>query len=152
MKWSTLIGNYAIYSCSYYSYIAITFTADLIMVNLFTKLIANIDKVLAKHIRSSHQSCSMLWKRCSLKFNNFHGETPVLVSFFNKFIIKRLLHRCFTVKFAKFLKHRFWRTSANDCEQWIFIIFDPADKERNNSEQPKINWKSIFTNNLYWPH
>ena len=24
-------------------------------------------------------------------------------------------------------------------EQWIFIIYDPAGKERNNFEQPKIN-------------
>ena len=28
---------------------------------------------------------------------------------------KRLQHRCFPVKFAKFLERLFWRTSANDC-------------------------------------
>ena len=37
-------------------------------------------------------------------------------------------------------------------EQWIFIIYDPAGKERNNFEQPKINWKFISTNNSYWPY
>ena len=33
-----------------------------------------------------------------------------------------------------------------------FIIYDPAGKERNNFEQPKINWKFISTNNSYWPY
>ena len=37
-------------------------------------------------------------------------------------------------------------------EQRIFIIYDPTGKERNNFEQPKINWKFIYTNNSYRPH
>ena len=37
-------------------------------------------------------------------------------------------------------------------EQWTFIDYDPAGKERNNFEQPKINWKFIPTNNSHWLH
>ena len=51
-------------------------------------------------------------KRCSLKFHKFHRKTPVLESLFNgvpglkacDFIEKRLQHRCFPVKFAKYLR------------------------------------------------
>ena len=53
----------------------------------------------------------VLQNRCSYKFHKFHRKTPVLESLFNKvaapqacnFIKKRLLHRCFPVKFVKFL-------------------------------------------------
>ena len=55
-------------------------------------------------------------------FCKFHRKTPVLESVFNKvaglqacdFTKKRLQHKCFPVKFAKFLKHLLWRTSVND--------------------------------------
>ena len=33
-----------------------------------------------------------------------------------------------------------------------FIIYDPAGKERNNFEQPKINQKFTYTNDSYRPH
>ena len=67
--------------------------------------------------RSSHRRCSV--KNTVLKnFANFTG-TPVLRSLFNKVAalhkIKRLQHRCLSVKFTKFLRTLIWRTSANDC-------------------------------------
>ena len=51
-------------------------------------------------------------KKVSLEIRKFHKKTPVLESLFNKvldlqtckFIKKRLQHRCFPVKFAKFLR------------------------------------------------
>ena len=50
--------------------------------------------------------------RCSKKFHNIHRKTPVLKSLFDKvagltahnFNKKRLLHRCFPVNIAKFLR------------------------------------------------
>ena len=36
---------------------------------------------------------------------------------------KRLQHRGFPVKFAKFLEHLIWRTSANDCFSITFLQF-----------------------------
>ena len=36
---------------------------------------------------------------------------------------KRLQHRGFPVKFAKFLEHLFWRTSAGDCFSITFLQF-----------------------------
>ena len=51
-------------------------------------------------------------KRCSLEVCKYHMKIPVLESVFNKFaslrasnfITKKLQHRCFPVKFAKFLR------------------------------------------------
>ena len=51
-------------------------------------------------------------------FANFTGKTPVLESLFKKvtdpqacnFIKKRFQHRCFPVKYAKFLRAPFYRT------------------------------------------
>ena len=56
----------------------------------------------------------VLWKKLFLKdFAIFTGKLQVC-----KFTEKRLHRRCFTLNIAKFLKHLFWRTSANDC--WFF--------------------------------
>ena len=60
-------------------------------------------------------------KRCSEKFCKFHRKIPVLKSLFNRvagleecsFIKKRLQHRCFPVKFPKFIRTHNLR-SEND--------------------------------------
>ena len=56
--------------------------------------------------------------RCPKKFHKFHRKALVLEPLFNKvagfqtynFIKKRLQHRCFPMKFAKFLRKFFYRT------------------------------------------
>ena len=80
--------------------------------------------------RSSHQRCSV--KKDVLKnFAKLHREAPVLESLFGNFggpqpcnfFKKRLQHRSFPVKFAKFLEHLFWRTSGKDCFSITFFQF-----------------------------
>ena len=75
--------------------------------------------------RSSHQMCSV--KKGVLKnFANVTGKNPVLESLFDKvpclqacnFILKRLQHRYFPVKFAIFLRTPIWR---NICERLLYI-------------------------------
>ena len=71
-------------------------------------------------VRRSHWRCSI--KKVFLKFCKFHRKTPMFEFLFNKvaglrpckFIKKRVEHRCFPVKFAKFLRE-LWRTFANEC-------------------------------------
>ena len=66
---------------------------------------------------------------CSKKFRKFHKKTSVLDSLFNKvvllnFIKKRLQHRCFLVKLAKFVRtsffaeplHCFWGVQATSLK------------------------------------
>ena len=68
---------------------------------------------------SSHRSCSV--KMVFLKFRKFYRKTPVLESLFIK---KRLQHRCFLVKFAKFLRTPILK---NICErQTAFLIWNIA--------------------------
>ena len=63
----------------------------------------------------------ILQKRCSSKFREFHRKIPVLKFLFNKvaglktcnFIKKRLQHRCFRVKFAKYLRTSFLRNTSS---------------------------------------
>ena len=78
--------------------------------------------------RSSHQKCSV--KKGVLKnFANVTGKNPVLESLFDKvpclqacnFILKRLQHRYFPVKFAIFLRTPIWR---NICERLLYISYD----------------------------
>ena len=87
------------------------------------------------HTRSSHRRCSVK-KKCSENFRKFYRKTPVLESLFNKFagvrpatLLKRLQHRCFSVKFVKFLRTPFCRTSANGCfsHTSIFKQFLPSN-------------------------
>ena len=57
--------------------------------------------------------CKHFWGVLFLKFRNIHRKISVLESLFNKvasfkackFIIKRLQHRCFPVKFTKYLQN-----------------------------------------------
>ena len=68
-------------------------------------------------------------------FGNFTGKTPVLESLFKKvtglracnFIEKRLQHRCFPVKFAKFLRAPFF------TEGLLWLLF-----KISNSNNPTI--------------
>ena len=50
-------------------------------------------------------------------FVKFYWKTPVLESLFNKVYKKRLEHRCFPVKFTKFLRAPILK---NSCE-WVKI-------------------------------
>ena len=76
--------------------------------------------------RSSHQRCSI--KIGALKnFTKFTGKRLCQGLFFNKvagqspatLLKKRLWHRCFPVKFAKFLRTPFLQNTYRDC----FCIF-----------------------------
>ena len=63
-------------------------------------------------------------KRCLQKFRKFHRKTPVLESLFNaaqacNFIKKRLQHRYFPVKFAKFLRTPILK---NICERLLLNL------------------------------
>ena len=70
------------------------------------------------------------YRRCSLKFCKFHSKAPVLESLFYKAsglqrYLKRLLRRCFPVKFEKL-----WRTliltsvCTTASVYWLLHIFD----------------------------
>ena len=69
-------------------------------------------------------------KRSYLKFREFHWKTSVLESVFNKatglkacnFIKKRLQHRCFPLKFAKFLKAPFLKNICDDCFSTVHLV------------------------------
>ena len=62
-----------------------------------------------------------LQNRCSWKFRKFHRKISMLESLFNKaaelktcnFIKKRLQHRCFSLKFAKFLRTLFLQNTSS---------------------------------------
>ena len=58
-----------------------------------------------------------VFSRFSLKFRKFHRKTPVLECLFNKvrksFVKKRLQHRCFPMKFAKFLRSLISKNTFN---------------------------------------
>ena len=64
--------------------------------------------------------------KCSSKFHKFHRKTPVLESHFKKvaglkacnFIKKRLQHRCFPVRFEKFLRTPFFTENL----WWLLLI------------------------------
>ena len=68
----------------------------------------------------------VLSKRCSQKFGKFYRKTPVLESLFDKVaalktrnvIKKRLQHRCFPVKFAKFFRKSILKKI---CEQDLAV-------------------------------
>ena len=76
--------------------------------------------------RSNHRRCSV--KKCYKKFRKFHRKTSMLESLFNKvpclqvcnFIKKRLQHRCFPVKFAKFLRTPILKSI---CERLLCISY-----------------------------
>ena len=70
-------------------------------------MISQISAVNFFGIEAAVRRCSS--KLVFLKFGKFYWKTPVLESRFNKaagqaynFIKKRLQHRCFSLKFAKF--------------------------------------------------
>ena len=82
------------------------------------------------HNTNQKQLFAMFFKRGVLKnFCKFHRRTSVLESLFNKclvtcnFIKKKLQHRCFPMKFAKFLRtaffiEHFW---------WLFLIYNGVE-------------------------
>ena len=61
-------------------------------------------------------------KRCSYKLLKLHRETPVLGSLLINLdaltLLKRLQHRCFSVKFAKFLRTCILK---NICERLLLV-------------------------------
>ena len=65
---------------------------------------------------------SVLQEKVFLKIYKLHRKTPVLVSPFVKvgnFIKKRLKHRCFPVKFVKFLRTNILQ---NICKQLFLMV------------------------------
>ena len=84
----------------------------------------------------------VLQNTCSWKFRKFHRKTPLLESVFKKvadpqacnFVKKRLHHRCYLVKSAKFLRTLYYRTFFYcDC----FCVFWKSGK--NFSPGQSIN-------------
>ena len=57
--------------------------------------------------RYDRDSPDLLQNRCSYTFCKVNRRKPVLESLFNK-VAKRLKHRCFLVKFTKFLRTPFF--------------------------------------------
>ena len=84
--------------------------------------------MMTGNIRSSHRRYSV--KKVFLKISQISQENTCAGLFLNKaaalqacnLIKKRLQHRCFPVKFAKFLRRPIWRTSANDWSKDMSII------------------------------
>ena len=81
-------------------------------------------------IRSSHRRCSV--KKAVLKeFANFTGKhrcwSLFLIKLQANFIKKRLQHRCFPVKFAKFLKtpvsKNIWEQLLLHCQRLILLHY-----------------------------
>ena len=75
---------------------------------------------------SETATVGVLLKRCSSQFLKYHRKTPVLESLFNKvpglacnFIEKRLPHRCFPMKFEKFLRANILK---NICERLLLSV------------------------------
>ena len=66
---------------------------------------------------------NVLRSRCSKNFRKFHCKTATLVFLFDKaegsqpcnFITKRLEHRCFPVKFVRFLTISFPQYASSSC-------------------------------------
>ena len=92
---------------------------------------------------------------------NIHRKTIVLESLFNRlagfktcdFLKKRLQHRCFFVKFAKFLRTPFWRTSTNGSF-WIYqgLYALPLNdfKETYQMEKPIFKVPKSITEATFW--
>ena len=89
--------------------------------------------------RSSDQRCSV--KKGVLKyFTNFTGKHLCWSLFQNcNFIEKRLWHRCFPMKFAKFLRTP---TLKNICERLVLkMTFIHNDKDTNRSSRSQMIFK-----------
>ena len=99
--------------------------------------------LLSRHTRSSRSQ--MFFKIGVLKnFRKFHRKTPILESLSIKVtglrtwndIIKRLQHRCFFVKLAKFLRtsffyNIFFSTSVTPVVFFLSVCFFKAKMEKN---------------------
>ena len=93
--------------------------------------------------------------RCSWKFCKFYRKTSVLDSLFNKAaglkacnpIKERLQHRCFPMKFEKFLRTPFFTKEF----QWLHLRFNPCF-QRSSEQKPvrlsainiSFSWKKVF--------
>ena len=90
--------------------------------------------VVLNLLRSSHQRCSV--KKGVLKTFAIHRKTPVLECLFNKvaglescnFIKKILLHWCFPMKVAKFLR----TAISNNICKWLLLFASPQNTLTNS--------------------
>ena len=93
----------------------------------------------------SEEGVRRLQIRCS------HSKSPVLESLFNKAaglnvcnrIKKRLQHRCFPVKFVKFLKTPFFTEKF----QWLLLTFNSCF-QRSSDQKPV--WLSAINTRFSW--
>ena len=109
--------------------------------------------------RSSHQRCSA--KKVLLKISQVSQESSVLEFLFNKvaglqacnFIKKKLQHRCFPVRFVKFLRRpilrkHLWRTAsqARDITGWIktLLVKTMINCTQKNILQDHLNNQLIY--------
>ena len=104
--------------------------------------------------RSSHQRCSVR-KGVLRNFAKFTGKHLSQVLFYNKvadlepatLLKKRLLHWCFPMNFAKFLRTPFHRKPLNDCFLTIqHVLAENPSKVLNGQQQHKVvtfHWSRI---------
>ena len=89
---------------------------------------------------------NVLQNKCSYEIRKFYRKTPMLESLFNKvhavFIKKRLQHRCFLVKFFKFLRMSFLTEQVLK----IFFFHCKIQVSCQNCLFPVTKLPSIFVN------
>ena len=94
---------------------------------IFKLALLNTATILVPVLFQKRSFADVLQNRYSWKFCKFHRKTPVLQSLFYKvasfqtckFIKKKLQHRCFPVKLAKFLRTAFLKEHL----PWPHLIF-----------------------------
>ena len=104
---------------------AMTFYMLIIDVNSIKKTISprKLEEVVMIKFCQKQSFADVLQSGCSEKLRKFHRKNPVLESLPNKvvclmvcnFVKKRLQHRCFLVKFHKFLRISFLKNTSGDC-------------------------------------
>ena len=87
------------------------------MVKLFCSIYwQNLQITAAVHYFQKRPPQVLCKKMCSLKVRKYHRKIPVLEFFF---ITKKIQHRCFPVKFAKFLRIPILK---NICERLLLYL------------------------------
>ena len=106
-------------------------------------------------------------KRSFLKFRKFHWKISVLESIFNKtaglkacnFIKKRLQHRCFPLKFAKFLRTPILKNICDACFCTVHLVTVVATYKSEiyswevcKDENYQLSWRTFIKDRrvIHW--
>ena len=121
----------------------------------FSWVLTEVQKLLERAVQVKDQASETgvrrLQIRCSLKICKFHRKTSVLESLFNQAaglqvcssLKKRLQHRCFPVRPAKFLKIPFFTEGF----QWLLLTFNLCF-QRCSKQKPL--WHSAVNIRVSW--